>query len=50
MKKLAILMLTMVSLVGCAGVSEFSDDPNYPRRVLLPEQNAKIEEVERGVS
>ncbi len=48
MKKLAILILTMVVLAGCAGVSELSDDPNYPRRNLLPEQKVKIEEVEKA--
>ncbi len=48
MAKLAILILIMVSLVGCTGISEFSDDPNYPRRILLPEQKAKIEEVEKS--
>ncbi len=48
MTKLVIFIMMMVSLAGCSGVSEFSDDPNYPRRVLLPEQKAKIEEVEKA--
>ncbi len=48
MKQLAILVLTTAILAGCTGISELSDDRNYPRRVLLPEQKAKIEEVEKA--